>query len=101
MYWDEYVLDDGDSISAIISKRQYNGFKGFADKLFNNAIDVLEEHVKMNGNDIDTILLLGGTLCDGDKVQAIKGAKFLNSIKGANLNALQKNTLDWLFDNLA
>ena len=100
MYWDEYVLDDGDSISAIISKRHYNELKGFADNLFNTAIDRLEEFVKENSTDIDAVLLLGGTLCDGDKVQSIKGARYLNSLKSMKLSPMQKTTLDWLFDNL-
>ena len=100
MYWDEYVLDDGDSISAIISKRHYNELKGFADNIFNTAIERLENFVKDNPNDIDAVLLLGGTLCDGDKVQAIKGSRYLNSLKNMSLNSAQKVTLDWLFENL-
>ncbi len=100
MYWDEYVLDNGDSISAIISKRHYNELKGFADSIFNTAIERLESFVKDNPDNVDAILLLGGTLGDGDKVQAIKGTRYLNSLKGMHLNSLQKTTLDWLFENL-
>ncbi len=100
MYWDEYVLDDGDSISAIISKRHYNELKGFADNIFNTAIERLEDFVKNNPNDVDAVLLLGGTLGDGDKVQAIKGTRYLNSLKGMPLSSAQKTTLDWLFENL-
>lgn len=100
MYWDEYVLDDGDSISAIISKRHYKELKGFADNLFNTAVERLEEYVKDNSEDVDAILLLGGTLCDGDKVQAIKGARYLNMLKSMSLSSQQKTTLDWLFESL-
>ncbi len=100
MYWDEYVLDDSDSISAIISKRHYGELKKFADNLFNSGVQKLEEFVKENPHDIDAILLLGGSLCDGDKVQSIKGARYLTSLKNMNLTAGQRLALDFLFEGI-
>lgn len=100
MYWDEYVMDNGDSISTIINKRQYNEFKSFADNLFNTAIDRLEEYVRENNSDIDAIILLAGTLCDGDKVQALKGARYLNSLRSYPLNDIQQKTVAWLLESV-
>jgi len=100
LYWDEYILDSSDSVTALISKTQYNELKKFADYLFNSAVDILEAYVKENEEDVDAMLLLAGSLSDGNKIQNIKGAKLLNHIKTMPLKPIQKKTLEFLLEDM-
>lgn len=96
MYWDEYIFDNNDSITALINQRKYNEIKEFADSLFNKALDDLDKYIKDNPYDYDAQLLYAGSLGDGDRLQAMKGLKILNTLKTANLNTSQKLTLAFL-----
>lgn len=100
MYWDEYVLDKTDETRALASQKQYDEFKKFSDSLFNRAIWELEKYSALHPEDLDTALLLAGTLGDGDKLQSIKGVRLLNSLKNKPLSAGQKQALDYLFDSI-
>lgn len=101
MYWDEYIFDSSDSVNALISKSQYNEIKKFADYLYNTAMDKLEAYTKENPEDIDALILLGGSLCDGNKIQNIKGAKILNNLKTMDLSINQKKALKFLIEGLS
>jgi hypothetical protein len=100
MYWDEYVLDSSDSITAIISKSQYNELKKFADHLFNTALEKLETYVNEHEDDIDAMILLAGSLSDGNKIQNIKGAKLLHNINAMNLTDGQRKALNFLMEGV-
>lgn len=100
LYWDEYVLDNSDSVSAIMSKSKYNEIKKFADYLFNSAMDKLETYVKNNPQDIDSMILLAGSLCDGDKIQAIKGTRYLNHLNNMHITIEQKEAINFLFNSI-
>ena len=101
MYWDEYILDSSNTIDALISKSQYTELKKFADHLYNNAIDILEQYVKDNLDDIDSMILLAGSLADGNKIQNIKGAKILSNLKSMKLNSSQRKAVEFLMEDLA
>lgn len=100
MYWDEYVLDSSDSVNALISTSQYNELKKFADHLFNSALDSLESYLKDHNDDVDALLLYAGSLSDGNKIQNIKSAKLLSSLKTMNLTTKQKKALQFLLEGL-
>ena len=100
MYWDEYVLDDSNSISALIGKSQFNELKKFADVFFNKAVELLEDYVKNNSDDVDANILLAGTLSDGDKIQVMKSVKILNMLKSVQLTKDQKQALSFLLEGL-
>jgi hypothetical protein len=100
MYWDEYILDSSNSVNALISKSQYNELKKFGDFLYNSAIDTLESYVKDNPDDIDSMILLAGSLADGNKIQNIKGAKILSQLKSMRINPRQRKALEFLMEDL-
>jgi len=101
LYWDEYILDSSDAVNALISKSQYNELKKFGDYLFNSAIDKLEMYVKENPTDIDSLILLAGSLADGNKIQNIKGAKYLSQIKTMPLKPIQRKAVEFLLEDLS
>ncbi|MGN0961007.1 MAG: hypothetical protein ACI4PF_02265 [Christensenellales bacterium] len=99
-YWDEYVLDDVDSMSAIQNKAQFNEFKKFADGLFNKGVEALEEYVARHPYEIDTTILLAGVLNTGNKMQKIKGARLINRLKSETLTDEQKLCVKFLIDRI-
>jgi len=101
MYWEDYVFDNSDSISVIINRNLYNEIKKFADYLYNTAVENLETYVKENDNDMDSFILLAGTLLDGNKIQSMKGTKYLTSIKTERLTIAQKSALDFLLNSIS
>lgn len=96
MYWDEYVLDSSNSLSAIQNKAQYNEFKKFADGLFVKGLSALEEYVTNNAQDIDAIILLAGTLNTGDNFQKIKGARYLSTLRKMPVTIAQRQAIEFL-----
>lgn len=96
LYWDEYVMDSSNSLSAIQNKAQYNDFKKFADGLFNKGVEKLEEYVNFHQYDIDSTILLAGTLNTGTKMQAIKGARLLTKVKDMKLTSRQSDAVEFL-----
>ena len=96
LYWDEYVFNSKDSLSALVSQAQYKELKKFADHLYNSAIQRLEDFVKEEPNHVDAWLLLAGSLLDGDKVQVIRGTRMLSSIADMELTGKQRSALDFL-----
>lgn len=100
LYWDEYIFDSGDSVSALMSKSQYDELKNFGDGLFNSALSRLEQYIKENPDNIDAQLLLAGSLLDGDKIQVIKGTKILSGLKGKSLTQGQKLAFEFLQDDV-
>ena len=100
LYWDEYVLDTSDSVNALISKSQYNELKKFGDYLFNTAVDKLEQYFKENPEDVDAMILLAGSLSDGNKIQTIKAAKIISQIKTMPLKSNQKKALEFLLEDM-
>lgn len=100
MYWDEYMLDSNDSLSAIQNKFQYNEFKEFADGLFVKGVDALDDYVKDFTNDIDALILLAGVLNTGDKIQQIKGASIINKLNDMKLTPKQKLSVEFLESKL-
>ena len=100
MYWEDYVFDNSDPVSALISKTQSNEIKKFGDNLINSAMAKLESYIKTNPDDMDSQILYAGTLCDGDKLQEIKGAKLLSGLKNKDLNLEQKKALKFLLNHV-
>ncbi|MBQ7351491.1 MAG: hypothetical protein IJW59_01295 [Clostridia bacterium] len=100
MYWEEFVFDNTNSVSALINKSQYNEIKKYADKLYLDGVALLEDVVKDDPQNIDAQLLLAGTLSDGNKIQVMRAVKILNSLKSVGLTKGQKSALEFLLDDL-
>lgn len=100
MYWDEYIFDNSNSMGAIQNKARYAEFQKFADGLFSKGVDALENHTKEHPQDIDSLILLGGMLNTGDKMQKLKGAGILNRLKSANLSDRQKKVVKFLLGRI-
>jgi hypothetical protein len=100
MYWEEYVLDDIDTLSSVQNKAQYKEFKDFADGLFTKGLEALENYVQDFTNDIDAMILLAGTLITGSNLQKIKGTSMLSKLKGVRLTAGQKKALEYLMNKI-
>ena len=81
IYWKEYVLDNNSTYTTVENKKVYDGFKKFADELYAAAVKELKEYLHENPNDVDNIILLAGTLSDGNKMQKIQGVNLLNKLK--------------------
>ena len=101
LYWEEYILDSSDSVSALISRSEYNEMKKFADGLFSDGLLRLESYVKENPEDLDALILLAGTLSDGNKIQNIKAARILTALKGMPLNIDQKRAIEFLIEGIS
>lgn len=99
IYWKEYMLDDSTPVLAAKNKPIYDEFRSFADELFAEAIKGLKEYLRDNPNDANYIILLAGTLCDGDKMQRIQGVNMLNKLKAVpGLTMDQKKMVKFLID---
>lgn len=97
IYWKEYMLDDSNVVAKARSNDTIAEFRALADELYTQAIKGLKEYLKENPNDADYIILLAGTLCDGDKMQKIQGVNMLNKLKVANgLTLNQKKMIKFL-----
>lgn len=100
MYWEEYVIDSSNSLSAIQNKAQMNEFQKFANGLYEKGVKILERYVEDYVNDIDSSILLAGTLCSGDKIQKIKGSKMLLKLKGQKLTTGQQLAVKFLIGSI-
>lgn len=100
MYWDEYVLDNSDRVSTIVNNAQFDGIRTFGEYLINTAIERLEAYIKEHNDDIDAIILLAGTLSDGDRIQAMKSVKLLTSLKSMPLSLEQKKAVEFLMEGI-
>ena len=100
LYWKDYILDDStNTINAVQNKREYDAFKEFSDELYLVAIKQLKEYLKANPNDVDNIILLAGTLSDGNKMQKIQAVNLLNKLKTVkSLTLNQKKMIKFLLD---
>lgn len=99
IYWKEYILEDNTKLNTVQNDKTYSEFKAFADELYTQAVKGLKEYLRDNPNDVDYIILLAGTLCDGGKMQKIQGVNMLNklkTVKGLTLN--QKKIIKFLID---
>lgn len=96
MYWNEYVLDNSTSISAIQNKKLINEFKNFADGISHKGLTALEGFIKDYPEDIDAKILLAGQYLSGDKMQKMKGANILKGLHGEKLSNGQKLAIAFL-----
>lgn len=100
LYWKDYILDDSaNTMNAVQNKKEYEELKTFADELYVHAIAGLKEYFKENPSDVDHIILLAGTLSDGNKMQKIQAVNMLNklkTVKGLTLN--QKKMIKFLLE---
>lgn len=97
IYWRDYMLDESNSVSKAKSKEVLDEFRAFADELYALAVKDLKEHLRDNPNDVNNIILLAGTLCDGNKMQKIQGVNMLNKLKSVSgLSMDQKKMIKFL-----
>lgn len=97
IYWREYMLDDSNSVAKARSNKVIEEFRAFADDLYAQAVKVLKEYLRDNPNDVNNIILLAGTLCDGNKMQKIQGVNMLNKLKAVTgLSMDQKKMIKFL-----
>lgn len=100
IYWKQYLFDNTDAYTAYRSKGIYNDFRDFADKFYNQAIELIDEWVNKHPSDIDAKLVLAGALSDGNSMQKMRSVKILNTLKSASISTDQKKILAFLLGDI-